>query len=194
MRPARVAMLFRFLLPPERKGESGKTKRPPGFGKPTARWGEERAFASSLAGRGRRCGPDATRRGKGLRPNRTEVTMNTNPTLQDRAVEAAARFLEVRGYETLATGWKSPETRGTIDLVARDPESDDLVFVDVSARPSMPSSDTSMGFLSSPQGALKAFRAPIAPIKSFRSCSSRSRMGSKREKRACPAKSLHVIR
>ena len=55
--------------------------------------------------------------------------------LQDRAVEAAARFLEVRGYETLATGWKSPETRGTIDLVARDPESDDLVFVDVSARP-----------------------------------------------------------
>ena len=56
--------------------------------------------------------------------------MNTNPTLQDRAVEAAARFLEVRGYETLATGWKSPETRGTIDLVARDPESDDLVFVD----------------------------------------------------------------
>ena len=61
--------------------------------------------------------------------------MNTNPTLQDRAVEAAARFLEVRGYETLATGWKSPETRGTIDLVARDPESDDLVFVDVSARP-----------------------------------------------------------
>lgn len=135
MRPARVAMLFRFLLPPERKGESGKTKRPPGFGKPTARWGEERAFASSLAGRGRRCGPDATRRGKGLRPNRTEITMNTNPTLQDRAVEAAARFLEVRGYETLATGWKSPETRGTIDLVARDPESDDLVFVDVSARP-----------------------------------------------------------
>ena len=61
--------------------------------------------------------------------------MNTNPTLQDRAVKAAARFLEVRGYETLATGWKSPETRGTIDLVARDPESDDLVFVDVSARP-----------------------------------------------------------
>ena len=50
--------------------------------------------------------------------------MNTNPTLQDRAVEAAARFLEVRGYETLATGWKSPETRGAIDLVARDPESD----------------------------------------------------------------------
>lgn len=37
--------------------------------------------------------------------------MNTNPTLQDRAVKAAARFLEVRGYETLATGWKSPETR-----------------------------------------------------------------------------------
>ncbi len=57
--------------------------------------------------------------------------MNTNPTLQDRAVKAAARFLEVRGYETLATGWKSPETRGAIDLVARDPESDDLVFVDV---------------------------------------------------------------
>lgn len=61
--------------------------------------------------------------------------MNTNLTLQDRAVKAAARFLEIRGYETLATGWKSPETRGTIDLVARDPESDDLVFVDVSARP-----------------------------------------------------------
>lgn len=60
--------------------------------------------------------------------------MNTNLTLQDRAVKAAARFLEIRGYETLATGWKSPETRGTIDLVARDPESDDLVFVDVSAR------------------------------------------------------------
>lgn len=61
--------------------------------------------------------------------------MNTNPTLQDRAVKAAARFLEIRGYETLATGWKSPETGGTIDLVASDPDSDDLVFVDVSARP-----------------------------------------------------------
>lgn len=61
--------------------------------------------------------------------------MNANPTLQDRAVDAAARFLEIRGYETLATGWKSPEVRGTIDLVACDPESDDLVFVDVSARP-----------------------------------------------------------
>lgn len=42
--------------------------------------------------------------------------MNTNPTLQDRAVKAAARFLEVRGYETLATGWKSPETRGMYSL------------------------------------------------------------------------------
>lgn len=74
--------------------------------------------------------------------------MNTNPTLQDRAVKAAARFLEVRGYETLATGWKSPETRGAIDLVARDPESDDLVFVDVSARPNVFARikiDTSLG-------------------------------------------------
>ena len=68
--------------------------------------------------------------------------MNTNPTLQDRAVEAAARFLEVRGYETLATGWKSPEARGAIDLVARDPESDDLVFVDVSARPNSGTTST----------------------------------------------------
>lgn len=71
--------------------------------------------------------------------------MNTNPTLQDRAVEAAARFLEVRGYETLATGWKSPETRGAIDLVARDPESDDLVFVDVSARPNSGASASATG-------------------------------------------------
>lgn len=61
-------------------------------------------------------------------------------------------------------------------------------------RPLMSSSDTSIGFLSSPLSALNAVRAPISPMKSFRPCSNRSRKGSKRERRARPAKSPHVIR
>ena len=54
----------------------------------------------------------------------------SNFELQEKAVKAAARFIERKGYELLETGWTSPE--GTkIDLVAND--EDALVFIDVTA-------------------------------------------------------------
>lgn len=47
-----------------------------------------------------------------------------------KAVKAATRFIERKGYELLETGWTSLE--GTqIDLVAND--EDTLVFIDVTA-------------------------------------------------------------
>lgn len=50
--------------------------------------------------------------------------------LQEKAVKAATRFIERKGFELLDTGWTSPE--GTqIDLVAND--EDALVFIDVTA-------------------------------------------------------------
>ena len=54
----------------------------------------------------------------------------SNFELQEKAVKAATRFIERKGYELLETGWTSPE--GTkIDLVAND--EDALVFIDVTA-------------------------------------------------------------
>lgn len=88
-----------------------------------------------MQGAAGRCGPDATRAGQGAPPQLNGGHHEHQSHSPGQGGQGGARFLEVRGYETLATGWKSPETRGTIDLVARDPESDDLVFVDVSARP-----------------------------------------------------------
>ena len=49
----------------------------------------------------------------------------SNFELQEKAVKAAARFIERKGFELLETGWTSPE--GTqIDLIASD--DDTLVF------------------------------------------------------------------
>lgn len=54
----------------------------------------------------------------------------SNFELQEKAVKAATRFIERKGYELLEAGWTSPE--GTqIDLVAND--EDTLVFIDVTA-------------------------------------------------------------
>lgn len=54
----------------------------------------------------------------------------SNFELQEKAVKAATRFIERKGYELLETGWTSPE--GTqIDLIASD--DDTLVFIDVTA-------------------------------------------------------------
>lgn len=54
----------------------------------------------------------------------------SNFELQEKAVKAATRFVERKGYKLLDTGWTSPE--GTrIDLVAND--EDALVFIDVTA-------------------------------------------------------------
>lgn len=49
--------------------------------------------------------------------------------LHERAVKAAIRFCEHRGYEILDEGWTKEGTAGRIDLVAR--EDDVLVFIDV---------------------------------------------------------------
>ena len=49
---------------------------------------------------------------------------------QEKAVKAATRFIERKGFELLESGWTSPE--GTqIDLIAND--EDTLVFIDVTA-------------------------------------------------------------
>lgn len=54
----------------------------------------------------------------------------SNFELQEKAVKAATRFIERKGFELLETGWTSPE--GTqIDLIASD--DDTLVFIDVTA-------------------------------------------------------------
>lgn len=54
----------------------------------------------------------------------------SNFELQEKAVKAATRFIERKGFELLETGWTSPE--GTqIDLIASD--EDTLVFIDVTA-------------------------------------------------------------
>ena len=54
----------------------------------------------------------------------------SNFELQEKAVKAAARFIERKGFELLETGWTSPE--GTkIDLIAND--EDTLAFIDVTA-------------------------------------------------------------
>lgn len=54
----------------------------------------------------------------------------SNFELQEKAVKAATRLIERKGYELLETGWTSPE--GTqIDLIAND--GDALVFIDVTA-------------------------------------------------------------
>lgn len=54
----------------------------------------------------------------------------SNFELQEKAVKAATRFIERKGFELLDTGWTSPE--GTqIDLIASD--DDTLVFIDVTA-------------------------------------------------------------
>lgn len=54
----------------------------------------------------------------------------SNFELQEKAVKAATRFIERKGYELLETGWTSPE--GTkIDLIAND--EDALAFIDVTA-------------------------------------------------------------
>ena len=51
--------------------------------------------------------------------------------IQERAIEAAARFVDRRDYEVLDKAW-SAEERISIDLVARD--GDTIVFIDVAAR------------------------------------------------------------
>lgn len=54
----------------------------------------------------------------------------SNSKLQERAVEAAARFIEHKDFELLETSWTSPEGT-TIDLVANDEGI--LAFIDVTA-------------------------------------------------------------
>ena len=51
--------------------------------------------------------------------------------LKEKAIKAAEKFLERRGYEVVESNWKS-EGGNSLDLVAR--EDDTVVFVDVYAR------------------------------------------------------------
>lgn len=51
--------------------------------------------------------------------------------LKQKAIKAAATFLDCRGYEVIDTEWES-EDGGYIDVVARDENA--IVFCDVQAR------------------------------------------------------------
>lgn len=51
--------------------------------------------------------------------------------MHDRAVKAAAAFLERKGAEVVDTDWGTEGTAGRISLVARD--EDAMIFVDVTA-------------------------------------------------------------
>ena len=94
-----------------------------------AKLGPCRVFAFLLAFGQNLSGFRITRQAKGAGHEQTEVIMS-NFELQKKAVKAATRFIERKGYELLETGWTSPE--GTqIDLVAND--EDTLVFIDVTA-------------------------------------------------------------
>ena len=94
-----------------------------------AKLGPCRVFSFLLAFGLNLSGFRITRQAKGAGREQTEVIMS-NFELQEKAVKAAARFIERKGYELLETGWTSPE--GTrIDLVAND--EDTLVFIDVTA-------------------------------------------------------------
>ena len=55
----------------------------------------------------------------------------SNNNLQEKAVRAATRFCEHKGYEILDEGWTSPEGT-TVDLVAENEGC--LVFIDVAAK------------------------------------------------------------
>lgn len=51
--------------------------------------------------------------------------------MHERAVKAAARFAEIKGYEVLDREWTSEALAGRIDLVAKD--DDAYVFIEVTA-------------------------------------------------------------
>jgi putative endonuclease len=57
--------------------------------------------------------------------------MSNNTELQTKAVKAATRFCERRGYEILACGWEPKDSEGVIDMVADDEGA--IVFIDVTA-------------------------------------------------------------
>lgn len=83
-----------------------------------------------LARRQNPCALRATRRwAKGPGHNRKGFIMKSK--LQERAIQAAAKFVAHRGYEVLDTEW-APEDGIKLDLVALD--DDAVVFFDVYAR------------------------------------------------------------
>ena len=53
--------------------------------------------------------------------------------LHERAVEAAIRFVERKGYEVLDRNWSCESVAGRLDLVAMD--EDAIVFIDVWENP-----------------------------------------------------------
>ena len=56
-----------------------------------------------------------------------ESAYEATPSLYSRARDAAARYLELRGYEVLERDW--PTDSGIVDIIAR--EDDTIVFVEV---------------------------------------------------------------
>lgn len=51
--------------------------------------------------------------------------------LHSKAVQAAERFCERKGYEILEAGWHPADSEVAIDLIAQDDET--MVFIDVTA-------------------------------------------------------------
>ena len=71
-----------------------------------------RVFARFLALGQNLSGFRITRQAKGAGNEQTEVIMS-NFELQEKAVKAAARFIERKGFELLETGWTSPREPGS---------------------------------------------------------------------------------
>ena len=72
-----------------------------------AKLGPCRVFASLLAFGQNLSGFRITRQAKGAGHEQTEAIMS-NFELQGKAVKAATRFIERKGFEFLETGWTSP--------------------------------------------------------------------------------------
>lgn len=94
----------------------------------------ERPESTSTASKAKRNSSNAQRRNRrGQRTSaapKAEVSRNETKKLSARGEEAAARFLERRGYEILERNWKC--NAGEVDIIAKD--DDWLVFVEVKTR------------------------------------------------------------
>jgi putative endonuclease len=83
-----------------------------------------------LHGGGHRAAFESQGRDKGFLPQRLRRSL-MNKQYHAKAIQAASRFCERRGYEILDASWTPDNSDNQLDLVVRDEET--IVFVDVTA-------------------------------------------------------------
>jgi len=76
--------------------------------------------------------------------NTTNMTDQNRKTIGETGEKVAANFLRNKGYEILDMNFQNSSGRriGEIDIVAKDPKEDEIVFVEVKTRESRRYSDT----------------------------------------------------